>query len=160
VENLKLSFRKAKISDINEIYSILLKAFEPYRKNYTSGAYNATVLSPQDIKNRILGDEYEIYVVEIDKKITGTFSITKKEKNRLHIRTMAVNPDYQGRGIGLFILEKIDLLAKKNNIKTISLDTSKPLKRAIKFYENYGYNFTGVTHNFFQIKIYEMVRNI
>jgi N-acetylglutamate synthase-like GNAT family acetyltransferase len=160
VENVNISFRKAKISEINEIYLILLKAFEPYRKNYTNGAFNATVLSPDDIKNRILGKKFEIYVLTLNKHIIGTLSITKKFQDQLYIRSMAVLPDYQGRGLGFLMLKEINKLAKRKKIKTISLDTSKPLKRAIKFYKNFGFTFTGVTRDFFGIQICEMVKKL
>ena len=158
--NEKLTYRKAQISDIKELYSILLKAFEPYKLNYTNGAYYATVLTPLDIKNRILGNKYDIYVVTMDKKIIGTFSLLKKGNDILHTRTMAVHPDYQGKGFGLFILRKIYMLAKKNNYKFISLDTSKPLKRAIKFYKNFGFEFTGKNKDFHGVKIFEMIKEI
>jgi len=160
VVNVKINYRKAQILDINEIYNTLLKAFEPYKSNYTNDAYNATVLTLKDIKNRILGDKYEIYVVTKDKKIIGTFSILKKNKDILHLRSMAVHPDFQGKGFGLFILRKIDMFAKKNNYKFISLDTSKPLKRAIKFYKNFGFEFTGNNQDFYGVKIFEMIKEI
>jgi GNAT superfamily N-acetyltransferase len=73
---------------------------------------------------------------------------------------MAVHPNYQKRGIGLFILNKINELAKRKNIKTISLDTSKPLKKAIKFYKEFDFDFTGVTKNFYGVEIYEMIKKL
>ena len=72
---------------------------------------------------------------------------------------MAVLPDYQKRGIGLFILKNITVSAKRKNVKTISLETSKPLKRAINFYKNFGFKFTGAVKNFYGIEIFEMKKH-
>ena len=160
MENANITIRIAQLTDIDEIYLILLKAFEPYNNRYTNRAYNATVMSPDEIKNRILGKKYEIFVVMKNTQIIGTFSISKKGQDQLYLRSMAVHPDYQRRGIGLYILEEINKLAKRKSIKTISLDTAKPLKRAIKFYKKFGFDYTGITHNFFGIKIYEMIKKL
>lgn len=159
MEHENLTFRKAQIHEINDIYLVLSKAFELYKKEYTNDAFNATTLTPIEIQDRIITQKYEIFVAVIKKQIVGTISLLKKDEDSLHIRNMAVHPDYQKRGIGLFILNKIAEIAKSKNIKTISLDTSKPLKSAIKFYKNFGFEFTGVTKNFYGIKIFEMIKS-
>jgi len=160
VEHVNITFKKAQIHEINDIHLVLSKAFEPYKKDYTNGAFNATVLTSTDIQNRIIDQKYEIFVVVIDEHIIGTVSLSKKDQDQLHVRSMAVHPDYQKRGIGLFILKKINELAKRKDIKTISLDTSKPLKKAIKFYKKFGFEFTGVTKNFYGVEIYEMIKKL
>lgn len=160
MEHVNITFKKAQIHEINDIHLVLSKAFEPYKKDYTNGAFNATVLTSTDIQNRIIDQKYEIFVVVIDEHIIGTVSLSKKDQDQLHVRSMAVHPDYQKRGIGLFILKKINELAKRKDIKTISLDTSKPLKKAIKFYKKFGFEFTGVTKNFYGVEIYEMIKKL
>jgi N-acetylglutamate synthase-like GNAT family acetyltransferase len=160
VELENINFSKARMQDIKDIHSVLLKAFESYNNDYTNDAYIATVLSTTEIKNRILGEKYEIYVITINKKIIGTVSISKKNKYKLYIRSMAVHPNYQKRGIGHFILNKIIELAKKNNIEYIFLDTSKLLKEAVEFYKKFGFVFTGVKHDFYGIEIYEMIKKL
>jgi N-acetylglutamate synthase-like GNAT family acetyltransferase len=156
VEYKNLTFRKARIQEIKDVLLVLSKAFEPYKKYYTNDAFNATVLTPNVMKDRILNKKYEIFVVLINKQIIGTVSLSMKDKDQLYIRSMAVHPDYQKRGVGLFILKKINELTIGKNIKTISLDTSKPLKRAIKFYKNFGFKFTGIIKDFYGNEIYEM----
>ena len=160
MDYVNITFKEAQIHEINDIHLVLSKAFEPYKKDYTNGAFNATVLTSTDIQNRIIDQKYEIFVVVIDEHIIGTVSLSKKDQDQLHVRSMAVHPDYQKRGIGLFILKKINELAKRKDIKTISLDTSKPLKKAIKFYKKFGFEFTGVTKNFYGVEIYEMIKKL
>lgn len=156
MEYKNLAFRKARIQEINDVRLVLSKAFEAYKKYYTNDALNATVLTPKVIKDRLLNKKYEIFVVLINEQIVGTVCLSMKGQDQLYIRSMAVHPDYQKRGVGLFILKKINELAIRKNIKTISLDTSKPLKRAIKFYKNFGFKFTGTIKNFYGEEIYEM----
>ena len=151
-----IALREIHNSDIQDVNFILSEAFKSYKKYYTNGALNATVLTPTVIQDRIINQKYEIFVVLINSQIVGTVSLSMKDQDQLYIRSMAVHPDYQKRGVGLFILKKINELAKRKNIKTISLDTSKPLKRAINLYKNFGFKFTGTIKNLYGIKIYEM----
>lgn len=160
MKKLKLAFRKAKTHEIYQIYYVLLKAFEPYKKNYTDGAFQATTLSPLVIYNRLLGKKYDVFVILTNNIIVGTVSITRKDQDDLYIRSMAVHPDYQKRGIGFFIIKKIIEIAEKYNIKIISLDTSKPLKKAIKFYKKAGFEFSGLKQDFYGVKIYEMIKKL
>jgi ribosomal protein S18 acetylase RimI-like enzyme len=158
VEEGDIAFRKARIHEKHDIHLVLSEAFEPYKKDYTKGAFTATVLTPNDIQNRIVDQTYEISVVVLNKRIVGTVSVSERDHDQLHIRSMAVHPDYQKRGIGFFMVQKIVELAKRKNFKMISLDTSKPLQGAITFYTNVGFAFTGVTKNFYGVEIFEMIR--
>lgn len=157
VEHENLTFRKAQIHELNDIHLILSKSFRPYKKDYTKSAFDATVLNPTEIQNRIADQKHDIFVVIQNKHIIGTVSLLKKGQDQLFIRSMAVHPDYQKRGFGLFILKKISELAKRKNIKTIFLDTYKPLKRAVKFYEKFGFKYTGVTQDLYGVEICEMI---
>jgi len=136
--NKKLVFRGANINEKDDIYQILIESFEPYRKYYTEEGYISTVLSPEEIKKRLKDNVFKVFVVTLDKKIVGTVSIIQKNDS-YYIRSMAVDPDYQNQGIGLFILENICNIAENENIKKISLDSFQPLEKAVKFYEKYGF---------------------
>jgi len=150
-------FRKAKINDTDKIYNTLSKSFEPYKKYFTKKGYNSAVLSSDEIQERIKKNIFKVYVVTIDNKIVGTTSIIQKN-DRYYIRSLAVEPDYQNKGIGLFILENIFKIAKKENIKKISLDSFKPLNKAVNFYEKHGFKKTGITKDLYGNEIFEMLK--
>ena len=52
------------------------------------------------------------------------------------IRTMAVHPNYQGKGLGKLVINYLEGISKKNNRAKIILHARE---NAVKFYENCGY---------------------
>ena len=147
------------MNEIDEIHNILLNSFEPYRIYFTVECFSSAVLSPGEIKKRIKNNIFKVYVVIIDKKIVGTASILPQD-DRYYLRSMAVDPNYQNKGIGLFILENISNVAEKENIRKISLESFKPLHKAIGFYEKYGFKKTGITKDLCGNEIFEMIKEL
>lgn len=158
MKSKNLTFRKAKTSDINHIHEILYKSFQPYQKFYTDQAFAATVISPEEIKNRIIKSVYDVFVALFNSQIVGTVSLSIKNQGILYIRSMVVDPDFQRKGIGRFILENIISFAKKRKIKKFVLESSKPLNNALNFYEKHGFKKTGYTRDFYGIEIFEMIK--
>ncbi|MFX0185049.1 MAG: GNAT family N-acetyltransferase [Candidatus Hodarchaeota archaeon] len=155
-----IRIRRATIKDVHEIYEILSESFKPYHQYYTPEAYQKTVNSPIVIKKRIMSQKKEVLVVTYRKEIVGTASLTKQRKGRFHIRSMAVKPNYQNKGIGKCILEKIDKIAKEGHTKIISLECFEPLTNAIGLYERLGYRRTDKKRNYHGISIFEMIKEL
>ncbi|MFX0132775.1 MAG: GNAT family N-acetyltransferase [Candidatus Hodarchaeota archaeon] len=156
-KNLKI--RKGNYCDINDIHSVLLEAFKPYKKFYTSKALIATILTPDEIKNRLGKKDTTVSVVLYNNNIVGTVTIFWS-KNNLFILSMAVKPNFQGKGIGKYIIEEIIKIAKKTNIKYIFLESFLPLTKAVNLYNQFGFNRTGKKRNYFGIEIFEMKKKI
>lgn len=57
----------------------------------------------------------------------------------LNILGLAVNPDFQGRGIGRKLMNKLEEYAVDNNISFIRLNSALKREEAHKFYEHIGY---------------------
>ncbi len=117
-------------------------------------------MSSREIENRINAQETDVLVAIYDNKIVGTASITMENKGNLHIRSMAVKPDYQGKGIGWRVLQEINQLAKKRQCNTITLECFKPLTKAISLYEKFGFRKTGRISYLYGIRIFEMIRRV
>ena len=158
MKNKNLTFREAKPNDTIDIHGILYKSLKPYQGFYTDQAYSATVLSPEKIKDRILQEKYDVFITLLNNKIVGTVSLSTKNQNILYIRSMAVHPDVQRHGIGRFIMDNINKITQKMNIKKIVLETSSPLKPAFNFYEKQGFKKTGVSRDFYGVDIFEMIK--
>ncbi len=154
-----MNFRKARADEAQRIHEILLEAFAPYRYQYTPEAYYATVLSPQKITTRIHSPDMQVFVVVDVNKIVGTLSV-RKEGKQLHFQSMTVDPSYQRRGVGRYILEEIEQYAKGTNCRTLLLETYAPLKKAIYLYEKFGFQRTGKERTYHDIVIFEMTKNI
>jgi len=157
MKKLDLIIRRANSSDTENIYHILFKAFKPYKKYYTNEAYKATVISTDEIEKRINNPEINILVTLLNNRIVGTASILEKNHNNLYISTMAVNPQYQKKGIGYQLLEYISNFAREKNLHQLSLESYKPLKSAIRLYEKYGFKKTGKKRYYYDIEIFEMI---
>ena len=151
-------FKRAEIKEIYDIYQVLLKSFKPYEKSYTKKSFYATVLSVEKIKDRIIKNEYDVYVVKAGSNIVGTVSLKILDFSSLYIRSMAVLPDMQRSGIGRFILENINYIARDSKIEKLVLESSRPLQNALNFYEKYGFKKTGVTRDFYGVQVYEMIK--
>jgi ribosomal protein S18 acetylase RimI-like enzyme len=155
--NLKI--RKGDYCDIKDIHIILLEAFKPYKKYYTSKAFNATILTPAKIKNRLKRKNTIVLVVLYNKTIVGTVTILCIE-NILSIMSMAVKPNFQNKGIGQYILEEIIKFAKKRYVTEILLESFFPLTKAMNLYNQFGFIRTGKKRNYYGIELIEMKRKI
>ncbi len=155
-----VEIRKAHYNEIQEICSILSKSFEPYNQYYTEKAYEATVISPHEIEKRVNDEQTDVLVVIYKNKVVGTVSIIMQEKEKLHLRSMAVKPSYQRKGIGSYILEEINRLAREKQVKIISLECFEPLTKAINLYEKFGFRKTGRKRDYNGIRIFEMIKEV
>jgi ribosomal protein S18 acetylase RimI-like enzyme len=58
----------------------------------------------------------------------------KRDMRPLFVEELAVHPDYQGRGIGGFVLEQIEHLARVRGCTHLVLEVAQNNDRALKFY--------------------------
>ena len=65
------------------------------------------------------------------------------DENVIVIHRLAVNPDFQSKGIARLLMDFAEDYAKKENYSAIRLDSYSQNKRALKFYENRGYKKRG-----------------
>ena len=55
------------------------------------------------------------------------------------ITMIALKKEFQGKGIGRYLMDWFVYLSKEKGVKNIWLEVSNKNKRAIRFYENYGF---------------------
>jgi ribosomal protein S18 acetylase RimI-like enzyme len=58
----------------------------------------------------------------------------RREMRPMFVEELAVSPDYQGRGIGSFILEQLEHLARVRGCTHLVLEVAENNKRALQFY--------------------------
>jgi ribosomal protein S18 acetylase RimI-like enzyme len=132
---MKKKIRKAKEKDLKEIAEIFMLGSNspPYNEKWDK----KTAL------NKIKGyveDKHEIYVAIMDNHIVG-FITAKPEYlyrgDKIVIAEFYVKKEFQNKGIGTALLNKIEKIYKKN-AKTLALIThvSAP---ALKFYKDNGF---------------------
>jgi N-acetylglutamate synthase-like GNAT family acetyltransferase len=134
----KVTVRLAVHSDATEISRILLEAFSVYRRFYTEAAFEQVTPTSNLIKGRL--EEGPIWVAELDDEIVGTVSVIK-EPEGLYVRSMAVSPEKQERGIGHKLLETVDEFAAGTDDERIFLYTTYFVPGAKEMYEKHGYKW-------------------
>jgi GNAT superfamily N-acetyltransferase len=78
-----------------------------------------------------------------DKKVIG-FASWKKEKNRLFLLVVLVEPNYLRLGVGTALLEKIKEIARKVKVKSILTPISNDDLVSYVFYHLNGFRLSGV----------------
>lgn len=150
--------RKAQPCDAAAIAECLESAFAPFRDQYTVGAFADTVLNPQGVLDRIA--HMTIYAaVAPDGQIIGTVACAVTGQIG-HIRGMAVLPGWHGRNIALQLLHRAEDNIRAAGCHRITLDTTAPLKRAIRFYERHGFVPSGKISDFFGMPLHEFVKQL
>ncbi len=148
--------REAQIEEAEAISACLNSAFEPFRSQYTAEAFDDTVPSPEAIRERMV--HMKVYVaITSEGEIVGTIASGMRGEEG-HLRGMAIRPPWQGRGIAEQLLgtAENDLLAA--GCKRVTLDTTAPLERAMRFYRRNGLVPTGGVTDFFGMPLYEYAK--
>ena len=158
---LKQSFtiRRATLADCAAILECLLTAFVPHRESYTPEAFSDTVLTPDTFRHR-LSDMSIVVATSSSGEVVGTVAYKVLESGEGHLRGMAVNPEWQGSGLSKSLLETAEDELSRAGCKTITLDTTYPLNRAIRFYEKNGFRATGKIGWFFGMPLIEFSKPI
>ena len=153
-ESSRVTIRLATPLDATAILQCLSIAFAPYQPRYTTQAYLDTVLTNDTILER-LASMTVLVAVDPKGKVVGTIGGSMVSPSEGHLRGMAVVPDWQGRNIAQALLEKIEEHLLDTGCIRISLDTTEPLERAMRFYERNGFRRTGKVVDFFGMPLIE-----
>ncbi len=73
------------------------------------------------------------WVVEIDEVVAG-FAALEVEKS--YVDTMFVHPDFQGRGVGKALMERVLEAAREARLERVTL---KAARNALEFYKGFGF---------------------
>lgn len=86
-----------------------------------------------------------------DNKMIGSISYYSPENNTgcnwydkdnvAKIGQFGVHPSYQSKGVGRRLLELVEVLATKDGVEELALDTAEGASHLIQFYGNKGYRF-------------------
>lgn len=154
-----ITIRQATGEDCEGILACLHSAFEPYQTQYTPGAYSDTVLNLNTLRERL--HEMKVFAAVSDSgEVIGTIACKALRNGEGHLRGMAVLPLWQGRSISRQLLDSAESHLRKSGCNRITLDTTEPLKRAIRFYERNGFCATGRTVDFFGMPLFEYEKRL
>ena len=154
-----VNIQRATVVYADGILECLHAAFAPYQPAYTAGAFEDTVLTREALLRRL--DEMTV-LVALDPAdcVIGTVAYRMSDQAEGHLRGMAVRPECQSLGIADQLLARAEADIVNARCSRISLDTTEPLQRAMRFYERHGYRLSGRTQNFFGMLLIEYVKII
>ena len=151
--------RQAADRDIPAVVRCLTAAFEEYRDRYTPQAFRDTVLTIQGAEQRMRAMTI-LVVDDYSANVVGTVAYQVMESGEGHVRGMAVDPLLHGKGIAARLLSRAEGELRKLGCSRVTLDTTQPLERAIRFYVREGYEPTGVVRDFFGMPLFEYVKTL
>lgn len=140
---LSLAFRAAAQRDIKPMAKVFARAF---------GAHNEFNRPIQYLAEARNDDDHRLIVAEApDGKIAG-FVMTDFNsfvRRALYIDQLAVDPDYQGQGVGRSLMEKAEQLAVLEKFNAVSLHVRADNDKAIHLYESMGFKVIGTAHGYY-----------
>jgi len=154
-----ISIRKATKRDAQGILACLRAAFEEFREAYTPDAFLDTVLTAETLQERL--KTMSVFVaVNSDDEVIGTIACNVASAGEGHLRGMAVSPSMRGSGIAAQLLNHAESELRRKNVERITLDTTEPLQRAMRFYEKHGYRRSGRFGDFFAMPLIEYQKKL
>lgn len=119
-------------------------------QTYLDGAFSEITL-----KRELNNSNSTFYFVDYDEQRAGYFKLNTKnaqtdisDKSSMEIERIYVLREYQGKGIGRWMLAEIEKIATRDKLKYLWLGVWQKNTDAIGFYENLGFTKFG-EHSFY-----------
>lgn len=141
-ESNRLSIRTAMLTDADGILKCLHSAFHELRSTYTAPAFLDTVLTQETIRRRLEAMHVFVAVNDAD-QVVGTIACQVVDNDEGHIRGMGVMPGWQGTGVAAQFLRTAESDLQQSGCTRVALDTTAPLRKAIRFYGRNGFRPSG-----------------
>ena len=93
-------------------------------------------------------DVYLVSEIELLKPI-AVFVLYKISNVEIEIKNIAVAENFQGKGIGSFLIDRIRTITSESNYKSISVGTPDSAHKQINFYEKNGFSKYSIKKDFF-----------
>jgi len=135
------NIRDATPEDSGSLKVCMESAYAPYLERMR-GAH----LPPMDVDYLSEIKNYPTWVVESEGSILGGL-IMVFENDRASIANIAVNPKFQGQGIGGELMRFAESKARENNFAELRLATHILLDENISLYRHLGWEVTGRDDN-------------
>jgi len=132
-----LIIRQYQPTDKGSVRELHIQALEPTGAMLPGGLWNDDDLS--DITNQYLTNGGEFLVGVLDNRIVCMGALKKKSDTTGEIKRMRILPDFQRKGYGQLILDRLETKARKLGYTELYLDTTTKQIPAQNFYKKNGY---------------------
>jgi GNAT superfamily N-acetyltransferase len=146
---MKASHRLASPADAKTVQTVRALAAQDLTTRFGRGHWSS-VSTVATLKRHALASQ--LHVVELDDEIVGTFTLNARkipfyrkswfanpDDSALYLTNMAVRPDMQRRGIGRWVMARIEELAREQRCGAVRFDAYDAPAGAGAFYQKCGY---------------------
>ena len=135
--------REANKKDIDRnLLKLYIEAFNMhYEKRRDIFAKKKEETLKEELANMLNNEEEKVFVIENDKEIIGYISIkiNNKTTKSIWIDELMIDKDYQNKGYGKSLINKVYQYAEENNCKRIELNCWSFNENAKNFYHKQGF---------------------
>lgn len=140
----KVTVRKGTLADIGYIADLHSRVYQNeivYNHIFHSYVFDSLATYTKDMSKGV------VFIAQFAQKRVGTVSLVMDKDNNYQLRWFAVDPQFQGLGIGTKLLKELMNYVKEKNITEIYLWTVDELKGARKLYHSVGFKKIESTPN-------------
>jgi len=98
----------------------------------------------------------DVYILERKKQVIAAY-VLLKDNDALEIKNIAVNPAYQGKGLGKLLLQDATQRARALGMKRLCIATGNSSIAQLYLYQRQGFEITAVQKNYFTIHYPESI---
>jgi ribosomal protein S18 acetylase RimI-like enzyme len=130
---MALTFRTAVPSEHDDARRVLWTAFTPYVRNLGREitAHHYTFLAAAIARG-------DVYLALDGEEIVGV-AATERRDSGIYIDRLGVAPARQSSGLGSFLLEQVEEIARASGLKELSLETAEMAEGNVRLYRRHGF---------------------
>ena len=130
---MALTFRKAVPSEHDDARRVLWTAFTPYVRTLGREitAHHSTFLAAAIARG-------DVYLALDGEEIVGV-AATERRDSGIYIDRLGVAPTRQSTGLGSFLLERVEEIARASGLKELSLETAEMAEGNVRLYRRHGF---------------------
>jgi len=91
----------------------------------------------------------QVFTAELDNETIGVIVLFPLSDVALEIKNIAVKPEFQGKGIGTFLIENAVKMARSNNQSSICIGTANSSVGQLYLYQKLGFELSDIKKYFF-----------
>lgn len=135
-----LTFRAAMLSEAEEVWRIISAAFTPYIRALGREwpAEGSDAFAEEWERGEAELARGDVYIALDGERIVGAVRTKPRDKD-LFIHQIAVDPARQGAGVGSWLLQRIDDVARARGLGGLSLETAEMAVANIRLYRRHGF---------------------
>jgi len=144
--NQHFLFRLATDRDVSQIRTLVNDAY----KELAAQGLNYTASYQDEEETRKRMNQGRAFVLLSGSEIVGSVLFFEKnyftEKKSAYIGQFAITPKLARQGLGSIIMDFCEQLANDEKYEAVQLDTAKPAKHLVDWYQSRGYKIVGEKH--------------